>query len=112
MDLFEYADGPLKFDGATYDSAQDRIRLTGQALRVWNIMKGGHWRTLEEISRASEHFGKSDSEAAVSARLRDYRKERFGEHCVERRARGGRHKGLFEYRLLINFLSAKPEQLL
>ena len=108
-DLFAYAETPLKFDGETYEPAHDRVRLTGQSLRVWRVMKDGKWRTLSEIAAGTD---RGDSEAAVSARLRDFRKERFGGHTVERRSRGIRDKGLFEYRLLINFARVIPEQLL
>jgi len=65
-------------DGATYTQA-DAIRLNAQATDVWAYMRDGRWHTLADISRATHH-----PEASVSARLRDYRKERFGSHTVER----------------------------
>ena len=90
---------PMTFDGDTYDPPRDEVRLTGQALRVWNVMKDGLWRSLWDIAgdsyRASD---KSDSEAAISARLRDFRKARFGGHTVERRYV---QKGLHQYRLIV-----------
>jgi hypothetical protein len=83
------------FDGGTYESPFDRERLTGQWLRVFNVMRDGQWRTLPEIAAATG----DRSEAAISARLRDFRKERFGSHTVNRRARGDRASGYFEYQL-------------
>ena len=80
------------FDGETYEPAQDKHRLNCQLRRVFDLMCDGKWRTLDVIA-----YQVSGSEAAISARLRDFRKPRFGAHTVERR----RVKcGLFEYRLL------------
>lgn len=88
----------MTFDGATYEPAHDKARLTGQALRVWECMKDGKWRTLGEIGVTTG----DRSESAISARLRDFRKLRFGDHTVNRRARGERTDGLFEYQLVVN----------
>lgn len=83
----------MYFDGETCEE-QDRVRLAKLMLRVWRVVKGGEWITLSEL--ASQAGG---SEASVSARLRDLRKQRFGAHTVERR-----HvcQGLFEYRVTPN----------
>jgi hypothetical protein len=62
-------------------------------------MKDGVWRTLSEIEKV---LGVGHSQAGISARLRDFRKEKFGGHTVERRRRGNAAKGLHEYRLIIN----------
>lgn len=58
-------------------------------------MSDGGWHTLAEIAMASEA-----PEASVSARLRDFRKPRYGMHTVQKRRviDGG---GLWEYRILI-----------
>lgn len=85
------------FDGAAYQREFDFARLAGQIGRVYDCMRGGAWRTLEEISRLT-----GDPQASVSAQLRHLRKEKFGAHQVERRARGDRERGLFEYRMLIH----------
>lgn len=82
----------LNFDGYTYEPALDAERLTGQLLRVWQLMRDGKWRTLAEIASAVD-----GSEAGVSARLRDFRKPKFGALHVDRRRVDG---GLYEYRLL------------
>ena len=94
----------LHFDGKTYDPTKDAERLRGQTRRVFLIMWDGEWRTLAEIhDRIGERFdGQHDSEASVSARLRDLRKERFGGHTIDRRRRGEGTRGLHEYRLTIN----------
>lgn len=81
-------------DGATYDDERDGARLNAQHARVWAVMKDGAWRPLAAIAAAC-----GDPEASVSARLRDFRKERFGSHDVERRYVVD---GLWEYRLRIN----------
>ena len=83
------------FGGETYEPAHDAVRLHSQMLRVWQLMRDSKWRTLAEIAAAT-----GDPTASVSARLRDFRKEQFGCHVVERRPRGPRSRGLFEYRVL------------
>jgi hypothetical protein len=85
------------FDGPAYESKYDHKRLTGQLQRVYNLMKDGRWRTLSEIADATK-----DPHASISAQLRHLRKERFGAHTVNRRARGERVNGLFEYSLVVN----------
>lgn len=85
------------FNGPEYDPKHDKVRLTGQIQRVWDCMRDGRWRTLGEISAVTR-----DPPASVSAQLRHLRKEKFGAHVVERRARGDRDRGLYEYRLLPN----------
>lgn len=85
---------PKRFSGATFDAERDAVRLTGQYLEVFDLMRDGQWRTLQQISQATGH-----PEASISARLRDFRKERFGRHEVERVFVS---RGLFRYRLLAN----------
>jgi hypothetical protein len=82
------------FDGESYEPSRDYERMSGQLLRVFDLMKDGQWRTLEGI--ASQVSG---SVAAISARLRDFRKAKFGSHTVERKNIEG---GLFVYRLVLN----------
>ena len=55
------------------------------------------WRTLAEIAR-----GVQGSEAAVSARLRDLRKPRYGGHTVNRKQRCTGKPGVYEYQLVVN----------
>ena len=85
----------LDFDGETFDSVLDTVRLSRQAQLVFDLMRDGQWRTLAEITRA---IG-SGSEAGVSARLRDFRKPKFGAFVVDRRRRCAGENGLWEYQL-------------
>ena len=89
-------DNPVvhRFDGSTYEKRLDQKRLNSQAHRVFGYMRDGHWDNLRDIALAV-----GGSESGVSARLRDFRKPRFGGHTVERRRV---ECGLFEYRLVAN----------
>lgn len=82
------------FNGSNYDPALDDARLTTQMGKVYSIMKDGRWHTLTEI-----HLATDEPEASVSAQLRHLRKERFGHYIVDKRHRGERCHGLFEYQL-------------
>ena len=90
----------MNFDGKTYDPKTDEKRLTTQFQRVFAYMINSDWHTLPEIAKAIS-FPPYDqaSEAGVSARLRDYRKKKFGNHTVNRRRKTG--GGLFEYQLVV-----------
>lgn len=74
--------------------ATDIIRMAGQMLRIFNLMRDGQWRTLSQISMQT-----GASEAGASARLRDFRKPRNGGHTVNRRRVSG---GLYEYQLIVS----------
>jgi len=80
-------------DGATYAHAQDHGRLAAQRWRVWVAIVDGDWHTLAELGAAT-----GDPEASVSARLRDFRKVKFGGHTIERSRIG---PGTFAYRLKV-----------
>jgi hypothetical protein len=80
-----------KFGGETYEPEHDEKRLTTLLQRVRDLMLDCQWRTIPEIQHAC-----GGTEASCSARLRDLRKRRW---TVERRSRGERVAGLFEYRL-------------
>lgn len=105
LSLFEQADSTLledikivpDFSGDTYKREHDHARLTGQMLRIFELMKDGNWRTLTEI----EQITKAPS-ASVSAQLRNMKKEKFGGHGLEKRPRGDRDGGLWEYRLIVS----------
>ena len=83
------------FDGHTYEPEFDQARLTTQMGRVWLALQEGEWLSLGELAARVDA-----PEASVSARLRDLRKQRFGNHEVARRHRGERGSGLFEYQLV------------
>ena len=80
--------------GATYDPARDGPRLHHQLHAVFALMRDTRWRTLPEIAQAVH-----GSEPAVSARLRDFRKLRYGAHTVQREYL---RAGLWRYRLIPN----------
>lgn len=82
-----------KFNGPEYMAEPEvhHVRLRGQILRIFNLMKDGKWRTLEEIE-----FATRDPQASISAQLRHLRKKRFGGHTVEREHLG---HGLYRYKV-------------
>lgn len=95
------------FDGDTFEPEKDAARLGKQLRSVFDVMKDGEWRSLGTIANAIQYATASGgsfekgiraSEASISARLRDFRKAKFGGHTVERRRVNG---GLFEYRLQV-----------
>lgn len=83
----------FRFSGSDYNAALDEQRLTGQVLRIYDLMKDGKWRTLSEIEAVTR-----DGQSSISAQLRNLRKPSFGSHKVEKRRRT--EQGLFEYRIL------------
>lgn len=78
-------------DGETFDAKKDRKRLNKQSQAVYNLMADGKWRTLAQIAQAIDA-----PESSVSARLRDFRKPKFGGYIVNRKRIDG---GLFSYQL-------------
>ena len=67
----------LDFDGKTFNKDHDGKRLTNQFRLVFDLMKDGAWRTLSQISERTGF-----PEASISARIRDFRKPKFGAHLV------------------------------
>ena len=98
FDDFPYEPVPWSppFDGETYDPAIDGDRLAGQLGRVAVALRTGEWFTIAALRAIA-----GGTEAAVSARIRDLRKSKFGGHTVERRRVAG-EAGLWEYRLVTN----------
>jgi len=92
LDIFAY---PVFF-GDSYDPKFDKQRLTGQLKRIYELMKDGQWRTLSEIESTI-----SAPQASISAGLRLFRRKEYGSHEVNKRARGDRSKGLFEYQVIL-----------
>ena len=89
----DYAHESL-FDGLTASKSLDDIRLKGLLHRVYRLMLDHRWRTLEEIKKEV-----GGSEAGVSARLRDLRKEKFGAMTINKKRLGDGKRGLWVYRL-------------
>lgn len=81
------------FGGETYNPARDGQRLVGQLERVFAVMSDGAWHTLAELTARC-----GGTEAAISARVRDFRKAKFGGHEVERQYVA---QGLYKYRLVL-----------
>ena len=96
--LFDPAEPPRRFDGETYSPERDEIRLTGQLLKVWDVMHDGRWYTIHELQQRIP----GASATGLSARLRDFRKPQFGGHTVERKNVCG---GLWMYRLIQRVVS-------
>src|SRR4051794_1742741 len=94
LDIETWLEKQPKFAGAVYSPAFDDARLTGQIGRVFDCVKDGRWRSLDEIATIP-----GDPHASVSAQMRHLRNPRFGGWIVEKRARGARPHGLFEYSL-------------
>lgn len=88
------------FDGQTYEPSLDKERLAKQARAVYEIMIDGEWRSLRSIVEACVARDVWPSEAGVSARLRDFRKEAFGSHTVNRRRAEPGQGGHFQYQLI------------
>jgi|ETNvirenome_6_85_1030632.scaffolds.fasta_scaffold275130_2 hypothetical protein len=84
----------MRFDGTTFDERLDGVRLRKQWERVRDAMADGQWRTVQEIMLLAE----VESDASVTARIRDLRKARFGGYDVDRK-RSENHDGLWVYRL-------------
>jgi hypothetical protein len=76
-----------------FDPRRDGEALAQQRAQVFALMRDGEWRTLGEVSYCT-----GVPEASASARLRDFRKLKYGGHHVARRSRVGR---LYEYRLTL-----------
>jgi hypothetical protein len=91
LDIFKDA----RFNGSDYVKEFDQERLTGQLKRVYTLMIDGKWRTLREIESITR-----DPQSSISAQLRHLRKDRFGSHTLNKRNRGDRENGLFEYQLI------------
>jgi len=84
---------PLDFDGVDYQPKRDRKRLTGQIQRIYDLIKDGQYRTLDQIAYDAEC-----PHASASAQLRNLRKPRFGGYVIDRKHMGN---GLYTYRLRV-----------
>jgi len=61
---------------------------------VWCFMADQEWHTLREIDAACPGYMQ-----ALTARLRDFRKKKFGAHTMNSRCIGG---GTWEYQVIPN----------
>ena len=92
---FNAAVPAARYDGQTIDDGIDHGRLRRQHALVFAAMHAGAWTTLRQVAQLT-----GAPEASVSARLRDFRKRKFGGHKVERR-RAQAEAGTYEYRLIV-----------
>jgi len=83
-----------KFAGSDYSKDRDGKRLTAQYMRVFSLMSDGDWRSLNVIATLTK-----DPEASVSAQLRHMRKEKFGNHTVNKKHIAD---GFYLYQLVVN----------
>jgi DNA-binding transcriptional ArsR family regulator len=90
LPILQYIAEHAKPLGETFDENRDGKRLCAQAIRVYEAMKDGQERTLEQISELT-----GDPQASVSARLRSLRGAGF---TVERKYIA---RGLHSYRLVL-----------
>ena len=85
------------FDGKTYSPELDHDRLDSALAKVYRLMLDGQWRTIAKIAEAV-----GCSETGASARLRDFRKEKwqivYG-HCRVESQRCS-ERGLWIYRVV------------
>ena len=84
----------LVFDGSDYVHEEDSSRLAKNHFKLKDLMSDNVFRTLGEIS----HITKIP-EASVSAGLRNFRKERFGSHTLNKKYL---ENGLYSYQLILN----------
>ena len=84
----------LVFDGADYDHERDGKRLSKNHFKLKELMQDQRFRTLSEISAIT-----NIPEASVSAGLRDFRKEKFGRHTLNKNYL---ENGLYSYQLILN----------
>jgi hypothetical protein len=95
---FTLPEEPPKFHGETYVPEWDEERLTGQWRRVWDVLKDGRRRTLDEIrEEIIGRFGKKDSHTGISARIRQLRDMGAPIPTCERRPGVAEERGCFEY---------------
>ena len=86
--------------GVTYDPALDGERLKKQLGRVFQVLSDHKWHSIEKIQDGCWWLrGKNgkDSQAGISARIRDLRKPEYGGYKVEHKRIEG---GLWMYRLV------------
>jgi hypothetical protein len=84
---------PIAFDGETYKYLIDFERMDTLFRQVWDIMEDNRWHYPAELEDALRpHLW-----ASLSARVRDPRKLKWGEHLVLSEPRGN---GLWRYKLI------------
>lgn len=97
--------------GPVYSRDHDGVRIDSQRERVLAAMldasRVGRWLALGEIGDLT-----GDGSASISAQLRHLRKPEFGSYKVEKRPRGDRVRGLWEYQVKVRPKVAEQMSLL
>ena len=101
LDLFHQPAYYRQFHGSDYVPKEDQTRLTGQIMRLYDLLKEGNWLTLSEMENElnKRHPNHRHPQASLSAQIRNLRRVEFGSHVIIKQTRGDRSRGLFEYRL-------------
>lgn len=86
----------ITFDGVTILPV-DVPRLANQIGKVFELMRDGRYRTLDQIAVKCDCL-----QTSAGARLRDLRKPRFGSHDVVSRRVADSEEVLYEYKLIVN----------
>jgi hypothetical protein len=81
------------FDGVTISPQVDDGRLTILQGRVYSYLRSHDWVTLRQLSEACR-----GTETSVSARIRDLRKPRWGEHEIQACHASG--DGVWRYKMI------------
>ena len=87
------AQHPLLFGGRL--DSDEPIRLGKQAVTIFEYMQCRKWCTLANMELAT-----GIPQASISARVRDFRKPKFGSHLIDVQRRGNSAER--EYRLTPN----------
>jgi hypothetical protein len=89
------------FQGSNYNPVFDKSRLEKQIGRIEQLMSDFKWRTLKEMETELEQKYPDSNfpQASISAQCRNIRKE--GKYDFEKRSRGARKQGLWEYKLIV-----------
>lgn len=86
--------------GPAYSEQYDKVRIGKQMEAIRDTMlRSQQWFTLGEIDRLLQQSGHMFPQTSISANLRNLRKPQFGSYILEKRPRGNRYQGLWEYRL-------------
>lgn len=81
--------------GSTYSHALDGERIKGRRAQIFALMGDRKFRSLTEIANTV-----GGSEAAASARLRDFRKAKYGSYTVIGKRFGDKKSGFWKYQVL------------
>ena len=89
------------FDGDFFDFEIDHSRLTKQMGFIFLVILDGRFKSVIKIQEEIlDRFYKQCAQTSISAILRDFRKQKWGEHTVN--TRRVKETGLFEYQFVFN----------